>query len=103
MKTMKNISPSYQSHYHNNHQSSKMKVKAVYKTSKSKALGEDESPMQLIKYAPKSTKDEIGQICNNVFLAISKEINIGKSGMLPIPKPRKEESPLKGVMHRFCG
>ena len=64
MKTMKNISPSYQSHYHNNHQSSKMKVKAVYKTSKSKALGEDESPMQLIRYAPKSTKDEIGQICN---------------------------------------
>ena len=68
---------------------------AVKRASNNKAPGEDEIQIDLIKYAPENVFVEIANILNEAIETRNSTIELGKSILMPIPKPGKAEGPPK--------
>ena len=70
---------------------------ALTKMSNNKACGEDGIPAELLKYTSKELKESISFALNKIFEEHQDDMNIGKSILLPIPKPKKTEGPVKNL------
>ena len=72
-------------------------TKAVTKMSNNKAPGKDNINVELIKYAPIETHKEISNILNSIFENNDTSLNLGTGILLPIPKPKKIQGPVKNL------
>ena len=68
---------------------------AAKRASNNKVSGDDEIQLELIKYAPENVFVEIANTLNNVIEKNDNNVEIGKSMLLPIPKPKKAQRPPK--------
>ena len=72
-------------------------TKAVKQMANNKAPGKDNINVELIKYAPKELHKEISKILNDIFTNNDNEIQLGNGILLPIPKPKKIQGPVKNL------
>ena len=72
-------------------------TKAVEKMANNKAHGRDNMNAELIKYAPREMHVEISNILNDIFKNNDDEIKLGTGILLPIPKPKKYQGPVKNL------
>ena len=70
-------------------------TKAVRKMSNNKVPGKDNINVELIKYAPEEVHQEISKILNGIFEANNEEVKHGNGVLLPLPKPKKTQGPVK--------
>eukprot|EP00112_Aurelia_sp_Birch-Aquarium-sp1_P012816 Seg270.3 transcript_id=Seg270.3/GoldUCD/mRNA.D3Y31 product="hypothetical protein" protein_id=Seg270.3/GoldUCD/D3Y31 len=62
---------------------------AIQKMSNNKAPGKDGINVELIKYGPEESHEEISTILNDIFRFNDEEIKIGTGILLPVPKQKK--------------
>ena len=68
---------------------------AISKMANNKAPGKDNINVELIKYAPDDIHEEIADALNNIFRTNNDQMNIGAGILLPLPKPKKTQGPVK--------
>ena len=69
---------------------------AVKKVANNKAP-EDNINVELLKYAPEETYEEIANIMNGIYERNDTSIKLGTGILLPIPKPKKTQGPVKNL------
>ena len=62
-----------------------------------KAPGKDNINVDLLKYAPEETYEEIANIMNGIYERNDTSIKLGTGILLPIPKPNKTQGPVKNL------
>ena len=72
-------------------------VNTVNKMSNNKSSDFDNVTGEMIKYGPHILHQEITNNLNNIFKSHSKEIDIGRSILKPLPKPNKSKGPCKNL------
>ena len=70
---------------------------AVKKMANNKVPGKDNINVELIKYAPEETYKEIANIINGIYERNDTSIKLGTGILLPIPKPKKTQGPVKNL------
>ena len=81
----------------NNMITTKEVTKAVQKMANNKAPGKDNINLEVIKYAPDEVHQEISKIPNGIFETNNEEIKLGTGVLLPLPKPKKTQEPMKNL------
>ena len=72
-------------------------TKAVQKMANNKAPGKDNINLEVIKYTPEEVHQEISKILNGIFETNNEEIKLGTGVLLPLPKPKKTQEPMKNL------
>ena len=62
-----------------------------------KAPGKDNINVELLKYAPEKMYEEIANIMNGIYERKDTSIKLGTGILLPIPKPKKTQGPVKNL------
>ena len=70
-------------------------TKAVQKMTNKKAPGKDNINLELIEYAPEEVYQEISKMMNGIFETNNEEVKLGTGVLLPLPKPKKTQGPVK--------
>ena len=70
---------------------------AIWKMANNKAAGEDGVLVELLKYGPTELYKLIADILNQIFEQNDDELKVGKGILLPLPKPKKAEGPVKNL------
>ena len=81
----------------NNMITTKEVTKAVQKMANNKAPGKDNINLEVIKYTPEEVHQEISKILNGIFETNNEEIKLGTGVLLPLPKPKKTQEPMKNL------
>ena len=59
------------------------------------APGKGNIDAELMKYAPEKVHQVISKILNKIFETNIKEVKLGTGVLLPLPKPKKTQGPVK--------
>ena len=70
---------------------------AVKKMANNKVPGKDNINVELLKYAPEEMYEEIANITNGIYERNDTSIKLGTGILLPIPKPKKTQGPVKNL------
>ena len=70
-------------------------TKAVQKMANNKVTGRDNINVVLIKHDPEEIHQEIKKILNGIFETNNEEVKLGTGVLLPLPKPKKTQRPVK--------
>ena len=62
-----------------------------------KAPAKDNINVKLLKYAPEEMYEEIANIMNGIYERNDTSIKLGTGILLPIPKPKKTQGPVKNL------
>ena len=82
----------------NNMITAKEVTKAVQKmTAHNKRPGNKNTNVELIKYTPEVVHQEISKILNGIFETNNEEVKRGTGLLLPLPKPKKAQGPVKNL------